>query len=154
MTIERCGGSARGSLPGLLVLMLAAGCSRAPEKTYPVEGRVTLDGKPLKGGTVLFESIQPGTSGKCYTARGTIDSQGRYRLSTFTFGDYDGAVPGRHRAMILPDLSQVPDRPGARPPVDVPDKYQSPETTDLEYEVKPGQENRIDVELYSEDAVQ
>lgn len=138
-----------------LVLLLLAGCSGSPEKTYPVHGVVTLDGKPLEGGTVLFESIEPGghrsggvVGGKRYTARASIDPQGRYRLSTF--GDNDGAVAGRHRVVVLPDLSQVPDTPGARPPVEVPAKYQWPETTDLEYEVKPDPDNRIDVELHAD----
>jgi hypothetical protein len=118
-----------------------------------VQGVVRLDGKPLDGGAVLFESIEPGghrsggvVGGRRYTARGTIDGQGRYRLSTF--GRYDGAVAGRHRAVVLPDLSQMTDNPNAPPlPITVPVKYSALETTDLEYEVEPG-DNRIDIELH------
>ena len=132
-----------------LALILLAGCSSSPEKTYPVQGVVRLDGKPLDGGSVLFESIEPGSSGRRYTARGTIDGQGNYRLSTF--GRYDGAVAGRHRVVVLPDLSQMTDNPHAPPlPITVPVKYSALETTDLEYEVEPG-DNRIDIELRSGD---
>ncbi len=148
MTIDHRGTLTQRRLFCGLALILVAGCSHGPEKTYPVEGLVTLDGKPLAGGSVLFDSLDPGNSGRRYTARGTIDPQGRYRLSTF--GRYDGAVAGRHRAVVLPDLSQLTDDPAAPLPVTVPPRYSALETTDLEYEVKPG-ENRIDVELHSAD---
>ncbi len=132
-----------------LILTLLAGCSRGPEPTYPVQGLVTLDGKPLEGGSVLFESIEPGESGRCYTARATIDPQGRYRLSTF--GQFDGAVAGRHRAVVLPDLSQMTDDPTATIPITVPIKYSALETTDLEYEVQPPG-GTVDIDLHSDDA--
>ena len=133
-----------------LAMVLLAGCSGSPEKTYPVQGVVRLDGKPLDGGAVLFESIEPGGSGRRYTARGTIDGQGGYRLSTF--GRYDGAVAGRHRVVVLPDLSQMTDNPNAPPlPITVPVKYSALETTNLEYEVEPG-DNPIDIELRSDGA--
>ena len=57
MTIDHSGIPPRRRFICLLVLMLLAGCSDSPEKTYPVLGVVTLDGKPLEGGSVLFESI-------------------------------------------------------------------------------------------------
>lgn len=148
MTTDRPGIPPRSRLVCLVVLILLAGCSDSPEKTYPVEGVVTLDGKPLEGGSVLFESIEPGSSGRRYTARATIDAEGRYRLSTF--GRYDGAVAGRHRAVVLPDQSRMTDDPNAPLPITVPIKYSAPETTDLEYEVQP-HENAINIDLHSDD---
>ncbi|MHC4177951.1 MAG: hypothetical protein ACYSWU_10610 [Planctomycetota bacterium] len=131
---------------GLIVL---AGCSDSPEKTYPVRGVVTVDGRPLEGGSVLFESVEPGSSGRRYTARASIDSQGRYRLTTFQ--THDGATAGRHRAVVLPDRSQATDDPNAPPlPVTVPPKYSALETTDLEYEVQP-RDNTINIDLHVDD---
>ena len=149
MTIDHSGIPPRRRFICLLVLMLLAGCSDSPEKTYPVQGVVTLDGKPLVGVCVLFESIERGKkSGRCYTARATIDAEGRYRLSTF--GRYDGAVAGRHRAVVLADQSRMTDDPNAPLPITVPIKYSAPDTTDLEYEVQP-RENAINIDLHSDD---
>lgn len=133
-----------------LALTLLPGCSDSPEKTYPVRGVVTVDGKPLEGGSVLFESVEPGSSGRRYTARASIDPQGRYRLTTFR--THDGAMAGRHRAVVLPDRSQATDDPNAPPlPITVPPRYSTLETTDLEYEVQP-RDNTIDIDLDSDDS--
>ncbi len=149
MTTDRSGISLRPCLFAPLALILSTGCSNSPEKTYPVDGVVTVDGKPLEGGSVLFESLEPGSSGRCYTARASVDSEGRYRLTTFD--TFDGAVAGRHRAVVLPDRSQATDDPGSPPlPVTVPLKYSLPETTDLEYEVQP-HDNTINIDLHFDD---
>jgi hypothetical protein len=143
---ECCKARQRPRLLGLLALILLAGCSSSPEQTWPVEGLVTVDDKPLGGGTVLFEPIDPGRSlQQRYTARGTIDAEGRYRLSTF--GEYDGAVAGRHRVVVFPD-QRLPDNFTGPVPEIVPRKNTLPETTDLEVEVEPGKTNQIEIRLY------
>lgn len=58
----------------------------------PVEGRVLYRGKPLEFGSVLFQpDVGP-------TARGIIQPDGTFRLSTY--GNGDGAVLGTHRVQI------------------------------------------------------
>jgi hypothetical protein len=129
------------------VLVLFAGCGGSPEKVYPVQGTVNLDGTPMIAGTVLFEPFEPGESGLRHAGRSTIDSEGHYSLTTFEKGD--GAMVGRHHVMVIPMREWMgADRPSyvKEIPRDVPDKYTSPETTPLEFEVKPG-ENRYDIEL-------
>ena len=126
-----------------LLLVVLPGCSGSPEPTQPVEGLVTHQGKPVEGGTVLFDMVTPIESGKRYTARGRIDSDGRYRLSTF--GEEDGAVAGRDRVAVSgkePVLTSEADSP---PPA-LPQKYSSVETSGLAYEVVEGH-NQIDIEL-------
>src|SRR5262245_57798714 len=83
---------------GLLAL---AGCGQG---YYPVRGTVTLeDGTPLGKGMVVFESAD-GTQ----MARGEIQPDGGYRLSTSRPGD--GVRAGRYRVLVNPlDLSDVPD---------------------------------------------
>jgi hypothetical protein len=126
------------------------GCSKTREPTYPVHGVVTLQGKTPSGGTILFESVEPGASGKRYGARGKIEPNGQYQLSTF--GDNDGAVAGKHRVAVLPEQIILGDPPSpedkkrADAILQIPPKYQSTDTSNRTYEVKPG-ENTINVEL-------
>ena len=55
---------------------LAVGCSRPePPALGDVEGRVTLDGRPLPAALVLFTP-----AGRGRTAQGVTDALGRYRL--------------------------------------------------------------------------
>jgi hypothetical protein len=114
---------------GLLLLLGFAGCN---SKTYPVRGTVTLeDGTPLQKGMVIFEGPGEGTP---ITARGAVQSDGSYQLSTYKPGD--GVPPGKYRVLINPmDLSDVPDEK-KNLPFDI--KYLKFETSRLEYEVKAG----------------
>lgn len=68
-----------------------AGCQRGPT-VVPVEGRVTYEGKPLEFGTVTFQPPQG------QPAKGKIQSDGTFTLSTFAPGD--GAVVGTHKVRI------------------------------------------------------
>lgn len=106
-----------------------AGCG---PRMYPVHGTVTLaDGTPLSKGLVIFERVE---GGKPLTARGNIEADGRYELSTENPGD--GVPPGRYRVCINPlDTSDVPDEKKDLP-FDV--KYLNLKNSGLEYEVKPG----------------
>jgi len=99
---------------------------------YPVRGTVTLaDGTPLSRGLVIFERVDGGPP---LTARGNLQADGRYELSTERPGD--GAPPGRYKVAINPlDTSDVPDEQ-KKLPFDV--KYLSLKTSGLEFEVKPG----------------
>ena len=125
-------------------VLLASSCSVGPEPTYRVQGIVTLNGEPLEGGTVLFELAEPSPRGKRYTARATINDVGFYELSTF--GNGDGAVAGQHRVIVFGRRAKMVDSPYMPGNSVIPSKYNSPETTDLRFEVLPG-ENRIDIPL-------
>lgn len=79
---------------GILLLSLAAavsGCGRRVT-LVPVAGRVTLDGKPLAGGSVM---ARPAAGP---AARGPIDGDGRFVLGTYAAGD--GAIPGPARIRV------------------------------------------------------
>jgi hypothetical protein len=99
---------------------------------YPVRGTVTLeDGSPLTRGLVIFERVDGGPP---VTARGNVQADGRYELSTERPGD--GAPPGRYKVAINPlDTSDVPDEHKALP-FDV--KYLNLSTSGLECEVQAG----------------
>lgn len=116
-------------LPALLFAGAAAGCG---ERLYTVRGTVTLeDGTPLTRGMVVFER-QEGE--RAIMARGAVQSDGRYELSTHREGD--GVPPGKYRVQINHmDLSEVPDEQ-KKLPYDL--KYLTFATSGLEYEVGSG----------------
>jgi hypothetical protein len=61
----------------------------------PVEGKVTLGDRPLIGGTVSFIPLEG--EGNRPRPEGTIDTQGRYSLTT---AGKKGAPPGKYRAIL------------------------------------------------------
>jgi hypothetical protein len=100
----------------------------------PVRGKVTLeDGSPVTKGMVVFESLD---SEKPITARGDIQADGSYELSTYRAGD--GARPGKYRVLIAPrvDPEEI-DAPHPTPPA-FDKRYTDFRTSGLELEVKAG----------------
>ena len=135
---------------GLLALLICTGCAESPEETFSVEGTVTVAGKLMTSGTVTFTMIDAGKSGKKYSARGPIDPQGHYRLTTF--GKMDGAPAGKHKVCVIPNFNSLPDELGVNVMdlVDVPRIYMMPSTSPLIYDVQAG-ENVIDIDIPAEE---
>ena len=85
---------------GVFVLCMT-GCGDGRPPTYPVEGRIRFEnGQPVPFGNVEFRSPEMQLS-----ARGKLDSQGRFTLSTFTNGD--GAVAGEHQIVVVQSVSPL-----------------------------------------------
>ncbi len=136
----------------LLALTLTVGCGPDRPETLPVSGRVTVDGKPLERGKVVFYPEEGRSS------IGAIGTDGSYTLTTFETGD--GALPGKHRVTIrstrvtqpanLPksfeeELGTRADGPSmmdgkATLESLVPGRYSRRKTTPLTAEVAPGKE--------------
>ena len=113
-----------------LLLFALAGCGSG-KRTYAVDGQIQYDdGSPaveLVGGSVEFDLV----GGKT-TARGQIDSDGHFKLTTFA--REDGALPGKHRVLIM---QPVMAKDGKGPPPDVIDrKYRTYDTSQLEATVE------------------
>lgn len=88
-----------------------SGCSHSDRpETAPVRGKITYRGAPVAGATITF--LCPGAP---RLAIGTSDSQGNYRLTTFT--PNDGAVIGTHTVTVRKVASE-PASDVAPPPVD------------------------------------
>lgn len=117
-----------------------AGCrddGRLP--TYQVKGKVLFsDGTPLPGGWIIFESPEHGLA-----ARGVIETDGTYRLGTYE--QEDGAVAGRQLVAVTPASPEGfdPDKSTAPPILDP--KYSHMDTSGVEVEVEPDDENDITI---------
>ena len=82
---------------GLLAILLA-GCARSLPKPAEVEatGHVTLDGKPLRSGTITFTSLERSGGGT------TVIEQGVYRIDS-----HAGVFAGRNRVEVRDPDGQV-----------------------------------------------
>jgi len=128
-------------LPGLLFCWLSIGCTgetKPFENLVPVRGVVTLDGKPLPSGSVLFYPVDQ-VAGQ--SAVGNIVNG---KFNAITTVSSPGVIVGKYQLCILaPDESKgtAPldsnDIPPA-PPSLVPEKYTSIATSGLDVDVSQG----------------
>lgn len=131
---------------GLLAILGSvslSGCESSNKlQTAEVTGRVTIDGRPLSMGTVMFVPEH----GKMATGR--IESNGTFRLSTY--GSNDGVIVGKCRAavMVITSAGEENELEPARPSP-IPAKYSAVGTSGLEYEVKAGETNLFHLDLKS-----
>lgn len=129
------------------LLIVAAGCNRSPQETYPVHGRVDwADGKPageLAEGTVELQVIE-GVKIRV-SPRGEIQTDGTFVLRTYAPGD--GAPAGKYRAVVMPKRS-FDDEIRAQPLI-VHSRFLDFKTTPLRVEVLP---EKNDVKLQVERA--
>ncbi|MEX1042457.1 MAG: hypothetical protein WDZ51_17630 [Pirellulaceae bacterium] len=85
-----------------VLLTVTVGCGESGPATTTVKGKVSLDGKPLPRGSVLFNSTEEAAS----RARSNIQPDGTYELQ---------AVPGEYKVIITyqteTDTTLDPDDP-------------------------------------------
>jgi len=106
----------------------------------PVHGKVTLgDGKPAAGSQVVFESDQ---EGKKVTARGDVQPDGSFELSTFKPGD--GVPPGKYKVQVNPP-PMINAEAAYVSPFNA--KYSNFATSGLEFEVKRGAKNEFPIQV-------
>ncbi len=142
------------------VMAVLVGCSGggpAGPKTTPVKGKVTYKSLPVEGATVSFLG-----DGKSAPAIAITDAAGQYILTTTRSGD--GAVPGVHKvtvtkivappstakpksgSMSMEDAAKSAPEAPAKPLHMLPERYESAESSGLEFTVKNGA-NDIPIEL-------
>jgi hypothetical protein len=127
----------------LFLALLAAlpGCGPSRPGTVPVRGTVTLDGQPLAGAAVMF--MPP--AGR--PAAGVTDQTGQFQLTTFA--NQDGALLGPHAVTVslCKETGVMADKDGLSGGVApegirkewvTPERYASPETSELKVEVRSG----------------
>jgi hypothetical protein len=134
-----------------VTLGLALGCSKdkdAPEKlsTSPARGVVLYKNRPVANAGITFISLD-----NKIRASGRTDGVGSFVLSTY--GQEDGAPPGRYRVVVAVSGSReiepgvLDDEPpgGFKSPIPV--KYSNATTTDILVEVTEGGKNDFTIEL-------
>lgn len=129
------------AIAGTATIVLG-GCTQSNLESV-VSGSVTLDGKAIGPGIVVFSPV---TSGR--PATGSVEADGGYSLMT---SRESGLSPGRYQVSL--SIREVPAnvQRGDRPPPGrllIPEKYETTATSGLEFEVKPGK-NTIDIALTS-----
>lgn len=103
----RWNGSCAAHVACGLLLFALAGCNGNVRPLAPVSGRVTLDGKPLAGGSVVVQPVAP--PGSVIAGKGSVafcDADGHYQLETID--GKPGAVIGEHRVRIYGPRKQKP----------------------------------------------
>jgi hypothetical protein len=118
---------------------LVFGCG-SERSVHPVQGHVrSSDGRHATFGTVEFKADDGG-----HIASGRIEQDGSFRLSTF--GDGDGAVAGRHRAIVVQvvNTEHLPLEQHHHV-LDVHPRHGRYETSGLEFTVEPGGDNQLDI---------
>jgi hypothetical protein len=117
----------------LFVVVAIAGCGQklpANPKTYPVHGKVTLEGEPMTGGKVMFTQ-----EGSNIEGIGKISKDGEYYA--YQFVGQDGLMPGEYKIWLLQYGGE---------PAEVPEQYRSGATSGLTFTVQE-EENTFDVDF-------
>jgi hypothetical protein len=124
-------------VPVCLVLFIVSaafttGCEKPPVY-YPVEGKLTVNNKPLLAARLQF--IPDVSRGNTFTSepRGKVDpATGSYSITT---DGKNGCPPGWYKVVIFAFAEPGPGE-GPKPPVWLASqKYADPKTTDLSIEV-------------------
>ncbi|HEY2414586.1 MAG TPA: hypothetical protein VGI40_20230, partial [Pirellulaceae bacterium] len=115
----------------MLLFVGLAGCGKG---LYHVKGKVVYkdgsDVSVLAGGKILFDPAED-TPEKA-SARGDIQSDGSFEMSTYQTGD--GVKPGKYRVMVAPPLFAAQRRGQERPRL-LDERLRSFATSDLEITV-------------------
>lgn len=114
----------------------------------PVQGEVTLDGRPVPSAKVLFV---PAAGGR--PAEGTTDAMGKFRLTTNS--PQDGAAAGEYVVTVTARAIEYEARAGAEQGFvekaiwHAPEKYSQPSQSGLKATVDPKQP-QVKIELKSQ----
>ena len=136
----------------IVVITAALGCGsdvpKGPEKisTTPVDGVVTLNGKPAAEVSVSLHHSE----GKV-APRGISDKDGKFSIATY--GKDDGAPAGKYKVTAAKNMTKeispgvlAPPPPGGFKS-DIPTKYESVNPTDISVEIKVGEKNSLKIDL-------
>lgn len=122
----------------LAAAVLASGCGpKMPANltTYPVHGKVTVNGKAAVDGLIVFEPV----SAEAQPGRGEIEADGSYSASTYK--TQTGLVPGEYAVLFEPgSKSKFPEKYVKQ------EHAQDLSDSALKFTVK-AEENTIDVEV-------
>ena len=122
-------------LVGVLVLSVA-GCGEPDPvgRTFPVKGKVTVNGEALKRGSVAYLPDESKGNTSKFSPSGDIGEDGTYELKT---RNKPGAPPGAYKVIVVSRTDVDSTKPTAYKNL-VPPIYSAKDKTPLEREVKEG----------------
>jgi hypothetical protein len=141
MSASTRSGRASGCLAGVVLLALP-GCGSPKHDFAEVEGKVTLNGKPLEGVVVTFYPDSDGAEQLPY-AKGTTDASGVYALTSRTA--QPGALVGKHRVVVSWPPKERRDDPDREPRIPI--DYTVVTQTPFVFDVNAGGRQTIDLPL-------
>jgi hypothetical protein len=136
------------------LLAAAGGCGGGGPPFCDVKGTVTIDGKPVTGGMIVFVD-----AGDINSKSGYLTIDGTYNLTQVPAGPVKVLVRTDQVKNMLDEktakmlqskgVGAVADDPKVKGNkyVAIPAKYNQADTTDLKYDLKPNELNEINVEL-------
>lgn len=118
----------------LSLVTFITGCGSGQRSIYRAGGKVTFaNGAPLTHGWVSFRQVEGEPK---MTARGEIQPDGSFQLTTYDAGD--GAILGRHQALVVAPIAQN-TRWGpanvAPPAPEIHERFENFESSKLEFVV-------------------
>lgn len=129
-------------IAGLASLLLAVGCRDGRQATYPVSGRLLVDGQPAAGADLRFYEVS-GRTPRLARPYATTDQDGHFVVSTY--GMHDGAPIGTYQVSVSwkGPLGRIsPDQRDAMPER-LPERFTDPTTSGLEVQIARGN-NELD----------
>ena len=133
----------------VVAILFLAGCGSSGHEYAKVEGKVTLNNKPLAGVMVRFYPMSDRKE-QLPIATGFTDQTGFYTLACRN--NQPGAVVGSNRAVVSWPARDIREaghngQPLPAPSVPIPAHYATASDTPLTVEVKLGETNTIDLPL-------
>lgn len=119
------------------------GVARKQKPTFPVNGKLTLGGKPLPRATVSLYSFNKDTEKHTHVADGLSDASGRFTVTTYA--KFDGAPAGEYTVTVVQTGKgyydgEVPEKSN------LPAKYATPGASPLRVTIKEGT-NEVELDL-------
>lgn len=115
------------------------------QATFPVAGKVKLDGKPLEGATVALHAFNKTTEKYAHVCDGLSDATGRFTVTTYT--KFDGAPAGEYAVTVVKTGKGLANEEVAEKS-QLSEKYATPTKTSLKIVIKEGA-NDFELELES-----
>lgn len=126
------GRNGRRIVVAMMVLVLV-GCGESGPKLEPVTGKVLKDGEVMTNVSIAMVPITSGLA-----AMGTADSSGNIQILT---NGRSGAMVGKYKIGFTEPLREMTPEAlasGSPPPVSFHGRFESPQTSGVEYEVVEG----------------
>lgn len=122
------------TLQCFIAITLLIGCRPLPKEIlHPVQGRISLDGKPISRGAVTLHPAVPGTT--WHQPTGMIEPAGQYVVYT---NGRAGAPPGSYRVVVFATEATMTPEGTARPGLPkslIPARYNQVDQTPLQLNV-------------------